>query len=182
MVCRRTRVQCFLVELHRTKGPMWQSPVWGGMLSTFKEDLLFCSCRRQRRYTRVHLEVSRLSAWSENCKWYSSLPLGAVVSLFCEFCRHKPLCCFSMSVYCCLSRFWIHPRKLHIMLINIAKYHLKNEDMISVPHHFTSSSVSCTHIQPSTTNLRKFRLSVMQPSPRSSKWLFSKRFKVKKWR
>jgi len=35
-------------------------------------------------YTRVYPEVSRLAAWSESCKWYSSLPLGAVVSLFCE--------------------------------------------------------------------------------------------------
>jgi len=29
-------------------------------------------------------KVSGLAAWSENCKWYSSLPLGAVVSLFYE--------------------------------------------------------------------------------------------------
>jgi len=27
---------------------------------------------------------SRLAAWSENCKWYSCLPLGAVVSLTSE--------------------------------------------------------------------------------------------------
>jgi hypothetical protein len=33
---------------------------------------------------RVYPKVSWLAAWSENCKWYSSLPLGAVVSLFCE--------------------------------------------------------------------------------------------------
>jgi hypothetical protein len=26
----------------------------------------------------------RTAAWSENCEWYSSLPLGAVVSLLCE--------------------------------------------------------------------------------------------------
>jgi hypothetical protein len=48
--------------------------------------------------------VSRLAGWSENCKCYSSLPLDAVVSLFyesSEFCHHNPLCCFSMSVYCC---------------------------------------------------------------------------------
>jgi hypothetical protein len=36
------------------------------------------SCRR------VYSKVSGLAAWSENCKWYSSLPLGAVVLLFCE--------------------------------------------------------------------------------------------------
>jgi hypothetical protein len=32
---------------------------------------------------RVYPKVSGLAAWSENCKWYSSLPLDAVVSLFC---------------------------------------------------------------------------------------------------
>jgi len=34
--------------------------------------------------TNVYPKVSGLAAWSENCKWYSSLALGAVVSLFCE--------------------------------------------------------------------------------------------------
>jgi hypothetical protein len=29
---------------------------------------------------RVYPKVSGLATWSENCKWYSSLPLGA----FCE--------------------------------------------------------------------------------------------------
>jgi hypothetical protein len=28
-------------------------------------------------------KVSGLAAWSENSEWYSSLPLGAVVLLFC---------------------------------------------------------------------------------------------------
>jgi hypothetical protein len=36
------------------------------------------------RCTRVYPKVSGLAAWSDNCKWYSSLPLGAVVLLFCE--------------------------------------------------------------------------------------------------
>jgi hypothetical protein len=36
-------------------------------------------------YTRVYPKVSGLAAWSENCKCCCiSLPLGAVVSLFCE--------------------------------------------------------------------------------------------------
>jgi hypothetical protein len=35
-------------------------------------------------YMRVYPKVSRLAAWSENCKWYSSLPLGALVLLFYE--------------------------------------------------------------------------------------------------
>jgi hypothetical protein len=34
--------------------------------------------------TRVYPKVSGLAAWSEKCKWYSSLPLGAVVSLFLD--------------------------------------------------------------------------------------------------
>jgi hypothetical protein len=33
---------------------------------------------------RVYPKVSGLAVLSENYKWYSSLPLGAVVSLFCE--------------------------------------------------------------------------------------------------
>jgi hypothetical protein len=33
---------------------------------------------------RLYPKVSGLAAWSENCKWYVSLPLGAAVSLFCE--------------------------------------------------------------------------------------------------
>jgi hypothetical protein len=36
------------------------------------------------RYMRMYPKVSGLAAWSENCKWYSPLPLDAVVSLFCE--------------------------------------------------------------------------------------------------
>jgi len=32
--------------------------------------------------TRVYPEVSGLAAWSEDCKWYNSLPPSAVVSLF----------------------------------------------------------------------------------------------------
>jgi len=34
--------------------------------------------------TRVYPKFSGLAAWSEDCKWYSPLPLGAVISLFCE--------------------------------------------------------------------------------------------------
>jgi len=52
-------------------------------------------------YTSVYPEVTGLAAWSENWKWYSSLPLGALyryfVSQSSEFFRHNPLCCFSTS-------------------------------------------------------------------------------------
>jgi hypothetical protein len=67
----------------------------------------FTTCHIEHR--KGYPEVSGLAAWSKNCKWYSSLPLCAVVSLFCEqsseFCRHNPLCCFSMSVYSCKRIF-----------------------------------------------------------------------------
>jgi hypothetical protein len=39
---------------------------------------------RTGKYTRVYPKVSGLAVGSENCKWYSSLLLGTVVSLFCE--------------------------------------------------------------------------------------------------
>jgi hypothetical protein len=38
----------------------------------------------ENTHTQVYPKVSGLAAWSENCKWYSILPLGAVVSLFCD--------------------------------------------------------------------------------------------------
>jgi hypothetical protein len=68
--------------------------------------------------------VSGLAAWSENCKWYSSLPLGAVVSLFWESSVVSfaaiALCVASqrvfvvhVAVYFVMTQsgnFWIHPR------------------------------------------------------------------------
>jgi hypothetical protein len=36
------------------------------------------------KYTRVCPKVSGLAAWSKNCKWYSSVPLDAIASLFYE--------------------------------------------------------------------------------------------------
>jgi hypothetical protein len=40
--------------------------------------------RRAPWYERVSKVSGLAAAWSENCKWYSFLPLGAVVSLFYE--------------------------------------------------------------------------------------------------
>jgi hypothetical protein len=40
--------------------------------------------RERQEHMMVYPKVSELAAWSDNCKWYSSLPQGAVVSLFCE--------------------------------------------------------------------------------------------------
>jgi hypothetical protein len=75
-------------------------------------------------HTRMYPKVSGLSAWSENWKWYSSLPLGAVVSLFfvsqsSEVCRHNLLYCFSTSVYyyCCLFRYPFSPETFVYTLV-----------------------------------------------------------------
>jgi hypothetical protein len=45
-------------------------------------------------------KVSGLVVWSENCNWYSSLQLGAVVSLFCE----SVLVSFAAKTHCVASK------------------------------------------------------------------------------
>jgi len=86
--------------------------------------LIMGSEKRQDRVaycdTRVYPKVSGLAAWRENCKSYSSLPLGATVLLFSEFCLHNTLCCFSTSnnkgkrtfVMTQSGNFSIHPSML----------------------------------------------------------------------
>jgi len=80
-------------------------------------------CIRMYKRMKVYSKVSGLAAWSENCKWYSSLPLAAVVSLFVsqssEFCT-MTLCVASQRVFIVgllfislstqSGNFWIHPR------------------------------------------------------------------------
>jgi hypothetical protein len=61
--------------------------------------------------TRVYPKVSGLAAWSENCKWYSSLPLGAVVSLLCVSLvsfANTTLCVASQRVFI-VFYFFIDP-------------------------------------------------------------------------
>jgi hypothetical protein len=58
--------------LHSPNAPSWR----GARLGEHKSNFTIC--------TRMYPKVSGLAAWSENCKWYSSLPLSAVVSLFFE--------------------------------------------------------------------------------------------------
>jgi hypothetical protein len=87
-------------------------------------------------YTWVYPKVSGLAAWSENCKWYSSLPLGTVVSLFVsqfsEFCRHNPSYCFSMSVYrcCCFFRYPLNPETFGYVLVFIHLFILRSQPTI----------------------------------------------------
>jgi hypothetical protein len=57
--------------------------VWGsGVCLCNNRSLLMSACALV--YMRVYPKVSGLATWRKNCKWYSSLPLGAVVSLFCK--------------------------------------------------------------------------------------------------
>jgi hypothetical protein len=71
-------------------------------------------------HIRAYPKVSGLAVWSKHCKWYSSLPLGAVVLLFCEFCHHNPLCCFSTSVYCCKHIFhWLSAETFGYTLVQV---------------------------------------------------------------
>jgi hypothetical protein len=59
------------------------------MMPTLLDMLQFCrkddeAIITSHTHTRVYPKVSGLAAWNDNCKRYSSLPLDAVVSLFCE--------------------------------------------------------------------------------------------------
>jgi hypothetical protein len=54
---------------------------WVGLASFASRTVCVVS---QRVFLRMYPKVSGLASWSENCKCYSSLPLGAVISLFCE--------------------------------------------------------------------------------------------------
>jgi hypothetical protein len=61
--------------------------------------------------TSVNTKVSGLATWSENCKWYSSLPLSAVVTLFSESVyRVLPaitLCFASQRVFIVVSVYFV---------------------------------------------------------------------------
>jgi hypothetical protein len=46
--------------------------------------ILTSNFQKTETYRKVYPKVSELAAWSKNYKWYSYVPLGAVVSLFCE--------------------------------------------------------------------------------------------------
>jgi hypothetical protein len=58
----------------------------------------------------VYPKISGLVAWSENYKWYSSLPLGAVVSLLCvslvSFAAIT-LCVTSQRVFIVVSKYLV---------------------------------------------------------------------------
>jgi hypothetical protein len=64
---------------------------------------------------RVYPKVSGLAAWSENCKWYSSLPVDAVVSMrfaIINLCvASQQVFIVVVAVYFIMTKsrnFWIH--------------------------------------------------------------------------
>jgi hypothetical protein len=78
---------------------MLEPPVWGLVVRAMTRSAVFTPLAQVAQsivprtqhanavdslHTKVYPKVSALAAWSENCKWYSSLPLGAILSLFCE--------------------------------------------------------------------------------------------------
>jgi hypothetical protein len=68
-----------------------------------------------RKTMRVYPQVSGLAAWSENCKWYSSLPLVQFATI--------TLCVASQQVFIVVGdfimtqsgNFWIHPHTVMMM-------------------------------------------------------------------
>jgi hypothetical protein len=111
----------------------WENPRAGYSLTRINSDWVSpeyksvaSKVHKFDRYTRVYQKVSGLAAWSENCKWYNSLPLGVVyryfVSQTSEFWRHNPLCCFSTSFCCCLFRYRLSPETSGHTLVLGYKY------------------------------------------------------------
>jgi hypothetical protein len=76
---------CSPIKIDRTESP-WNLKIFTNSLRTNPVRRAWRPHRIENthKHPRVYPKVSGPAAWSENCKWYSSLPLGAVVSLFCE--------------------------------------------------------------------------------------------------
>jgi hypothetical protein len=68
-------------------------------------------------HTKVYPKVSGLAAWSENCKWFSSLPLGAVVALFCE----SVLMSFAAITLCLASQRVLIFAVVHFVIDSVRK-------------------------------------------------------------
>jgi hypothetical protein len=125
----------------------------------------------------VYPKVSGLAAWSENCKWYSFLPLCSVVSLFCEFfCHHNLFCCFSTCVYCCY--FVIDSVR---KLLDTPSYNRKNGSTVVEPIASAVTSVPCVQglsgiasrrqlVSHKVTRMRRQRSTVMDSHLSLRKW------------
>jgi hypothetical protein len=63
---------------------IWKGDIFRYLTCYTSVELLYIFEQSLQQHLMYYLypKVSGLAAWSENCKWYSSLPLDAVVSLF----------------------------------------------------------------------------------------------------
>jgi hypothetical protein len=82
-------------------------------------------CLLNHTLTTVYPKVSGLATWSEICKWYSSVLLGGVISLFLWLSLMSfaaiTLCVASQRVFIVVylvttqsGNFWIYPRTTRI--------------------------------------------------------------------
>jgi hypothetical protein len=62
--------------------------------------------------TKCTMVYPKVPGWPPGATTVNGTALCYKVQLYCdfvshcrEFCRHNPLCCFSVSVYCCKSIF-----------------------------------------------------------------------------
>jgi hypothetical protein len=81
-----TRCNVFVIkQVSSTRSSGYRRGLYDGrsfyLCSSF---LLIFTMLHESHVTRAYPKDSGLAAWSENWKWYSSLPLSAVVSLLCE--------------------------------------------------------------------------------------------------
>jgi hypothetical protein len=114
-------------------------------------------------YIMVYPKVSGLGTWSKNCKWYNSLPLGAVSCITILWVtHHNPLCFFSMSVCCCLFLYQLS------QLGYILAYQAVHVEMckwkILTRAYLLWDPRICNNFRTVTRQLRKVRYRVMQLS------------------
>jgi hypothetical protein len=77
--CRKILIMVILLSAYFINS----SPL--GPFSNVYKTLPYRALRKARNSLYdMYPKASGLAAWSENYKWYSSLPLGAVISLLCE--------------------------------------------------------------------------------------------------
>jgi hypothetical protein len=69
-----------------------------------------------------------------------------------EFCRHKPLCCFSTSVYCCcLLRYRLSPETFLYTLVLLLCQHYYNLQWDNAGWAYTLQTTSQEHSQLAVT-------------------------------
>jgi hypothetical protein len=134
---------------------------------------IWCYLRHKRELSTTRGCIQKFPDWPPGARIAndtSSLPIGAVVSLFCvsqssEFCRHDPLCCFSTSVYCCccLFRYRLGPETFGYTLVRVrpVNYQTKLDSLYNVRFfRFTLDFLACsgsTEVRKGWSHHQKYR-------------------------